>query len=258
MDEPRVVLTNDDGIDSAGLRAMHDALSAAADVVTVAPAADRSAAGRSLSESVTVLDHELGYAVEGTPADCAVVGLEVLCPGADVLVAGCNEGANIGAYTLGRSGTVSAAVEAAFLGVPAIAASMYVPDGADWRETTADPASYRDAVGATAYLIEEGLGAGVFDRADYLNVNARVAGGDPAPMAVTRPSGLYEVTADRDDGTVTIRDRIWDRMREGSLPDPPGTDRRAVFEGRVSVSPLTAPHTVEGTTVLEELAAGYG
>lgn len=129
MSVERVLLTNDDGIDAVGLRALYDGLSADYDVVTVAPTGDRSSAGRALSDGVDIADHELGYAVDGTPVDCVVAGLDALVPDADVVVAGCNKGANLGAYTLGRSGTVSAAVEAAFFDVPAVATSMYVPGG---------------------------------------------------------------------------------------------------------------------------------
>ncbi|WP_049987036.1 5'/3'-nucleotidase SurE [Halobellus rufus] len=256
-----VLLTNDDGIDAVGFRALYDAISEFAEVTAVAPDDDQSAVGRQLSADVTVREHELGYSVAGTPADCVVAGLESLCTDVDVVVAGCNKGANLGAYVLGRSGTVSAAVEAAFFGVPAIAASLYVPGGGDtpWHEQATDPADFRNATRATTYLLRHAIGAGVFERAEYLNVNAPLAEGeDPAPIEITEPSTVYEMTAEHDgNGTVTLHDGIWDRMRAGDLPDPPGTDRRAVVEGRVSVSPLTAPHTTEHHEALDALAATY-
>ena len=258
--EPRYLLTNDDGIDSPGFRALYHALSAVGEVVAVAPADDRSAVGRTLSSAVSVTDHELGYAVEGTPADCAVAGLESLCPDADMVVAGCNRGANIGAYVLGRSGTVSAAVEAAFFDVPAMAVSLYVPpaeeEGVEWRERAGDPADYRDAVTAARYLADRTLDAGVFERTDYLNVNAPLTD-EITGMEITRPSTVYDMTAERDGDRITLRDRTWDGMRDGTLPDPAGTDRRAVAEGRVSVSPLTAPHTTRHHEALDGLAAEY-
>jgi 5'-nucleotidase len=260
MDQPHVLLTNDDGIDAVGFRALYDALSTVATVTAIAPADDRSAVGRAMSREVVVDEHDLGYAIHGTPADCTVVGLEALCPDADMVVSGCNTGANLGAYVLGRSGTVSAAVEAAFFDVPAIAVSLYVP-GADgeWRHAADEPRHYRNATDVATYLVDHALGAGVFDQAEYLNVNAPIheAGDDPAPMEITEPSTLYDMRAERDGERISLRDNVWARMRDDDLPDPQGTDRRAVVEGRVSVSPLTAPHTTERHEALDALAETY-
>jgi 5'-nucleotidase len=255
-----ILLTNDDGIDRAGLRVLHEALSTVGDVLVVAPAEDQSAIGRARSRSVAVEERDVGYAISGTPADCVIAGLEAIGPYPDLVVAGCNEGANLGAYVLGRSGTVSAAVEAAFFGVPAIAVSLYVPVGPE--DTIDDvevaPADYDDALRATTYLAERALDAGVFEEAEYLNVNAPPAGEEPAPLAVTRPSRGQAMDAERDgDGRIVLRDHIWDRMRQGDLEDPPGTDRRAVLEGKVSVSPLTAPHTTRHHEALDDLAETY-
>jgi len=260
MDEPSILLTNDDGIEATGLRAVYDAIADIADVTVVAPAEDKSAVGRTLSHDVTVHDHELGYSIEGTPADCVVAGLGSLVPDTDLVVAGCNEGANLGAYVLGRSGTVSAAVEATFFDVPAIAVSMYVPAGADTRVTDVDvdDESYDEAARATAYLVQHATDQGVFEQADYLNVNSPVAEWGRADMAITRPSEVYQMTASRgDENGITLHDRIWERMADGDIPDPDGTDRRAVVDGSVSVSPLTAPHTTERHEALDDLAASY-
>jgi 5'-nucleotidase len=263
-DEPAILLTNDDGIDSTGFRALYDALDEFADVTAVAPATDQSAVGRKMSHQVDVVEHELGYAIEGTPADCTVVGLEALCPSVDLVVAGCNKGANLGAYVLGRSGTVSAAVEAAFFDVPAIAVSLYVPNSAPdedvpWHEKAEDPADYENATRATAYLVKHALGAGVFEQAEYLNVNAPMPSEDgPARMEVTEPSTLYDMTADHEGERIHLRDRVWERMRTGDIPDPEGTDRRAIVDGKISVSPLTAPHTTERHESLDALAQTYG
>jgi 5'-nucleotidase len=263
MDDPlHVLLTNDDGIDAPGLRALHRTLGEMADVTVVAPASDQSEVGRQLSTRVEVEPHDLGYLIRGTPADCTVAGLESLCPDVDLVVAGCNAGANLGEYVLGRSGTISAAVEAAFFDVPAMAVSLYVPaeagdDEGDWTARVKDVADFAEAARATEYLARHALDAGVFERADYLNVNAPMPGDDPAPMEVTRPSSLYDMRASRDGDHVSLTDNVWERMRTGDLPDPPGTDRRAIVEGRVSVSPLTAPHSTERHEALDALAETY-
>ncbi|AUV81667.1 5'/3'-nucleotidase SurE [Salinigranum rubrum] len=255
----KVLLTNDDGIDSVGFRALYDALSPVADVTAVAPAEDKSAIGRQLSADVLVEERPLGYAVHGTPADCTIVGLESLCPDVDMVVAGCNKGANLGAYVLGRSGTVSAAVEAAFFDVPAIAVSLYVPDSDEpWAEVATDPEDFRPATDPATYLVEHALDAGVFERAEYLNLNAPLGADADAEMRVTEPSTMYDMTArPNGDDRFTLHDRVWERMRADDLPDPEGTDRRAVVEGHVSVSPLLAPHPTRHHEALDGLAATY-
>ncbi len=257
-DAPEILLTNDDGIDSTGIRALHDALADAANVTVVAPANDRSACGRSLSHEVDVWEHELGYAVEGTPADCVVAGLAALGPDPDLVVAGCNEGANLGEYVLGRSGTISAAVEAAFFEVPAIATSLYVAvDDTPFEEIEITTEAFAEATRVTTFLVEHALESGVFDAGTYLNVNVPMPGEEPAPIELTRPSKRYEMDAERNGDAVHLRDRVWESMSPASLPDPEGTDRRAVVEGRISVSPLSAPHATNNHDRLEELAAAY-
>lgn len=251
----KVLLTNDDGIDSPGFRALYDALSGVANVTAVAPASDQSAVGRALSSEVGVEEHELGFAIAGTPADCVVAGLEALGPYPDLVVSGCNTGANLGAYVLGRSGTVSAAVEAAFCGVPSIAVSLYIPEEEWPRETEIE--EYEVACRATRYLVERAPARGVFEQAEYLNVNAPLPTDEPVPMAVTQPSTVYEMGATQEGNSITLHDLSWEAMSEDTIEDPEGTDRRALTEGKISVSPLTAPHTTERHDALDTLAADF-
>jgi len=265
---PEVLLTNDDGIDAAGIQALESGLSEIADVTVVAPATDQSKVGRQTSTDVVIEKRNGGVALTGTPADCVIAGLQEFCPNPDLVVSGCNRGANLGGYVLGRSGTVSAAVEAAFHGVPAIAASLYVPvDDVAFEDAEVEERHYEEAVRATKFLVEHAITAGVFEHADYLNVNAPVPEGDlaatddpvdgPAPMRITSPSHRYEMDAVRDGDTVRLEDRIWQLMAEGDIDEEPGTDRHAVLDGAVSVSPLTAPHTTEHHEALDGLAAAY-
>ena len=247
---PRVLLTNDDGVDAVGIRAMYQMLAQTCDVTVVAPATDQSSVGRQLSWDLDVTQHRWGYEVDGTPADCVVAGLELLCPEVDAVVAGCNKGANLGAYVLGRSGTVSAAVEAAFFEVPAMAVSMYVPGGGEtpWQEQAVDPAVFVEATSTARFLLERPLEE-LVPTGGYLNINAPIAsdpGRPTAAMEVTEPSTWYAMTAQSaGDREVRLHDAVWEQMRTAEIHDPAGTDRRAVMEGRVSVSPLSAPHTPE-------------
>jgi 5'-nucleotidase len=259
MHEPNILLTNDDGIDAPGFRILREALSRVGNVTGVAPADDQSAVGRAVSQSVTVREHDLGYEIDGTPADCVIAGLESLAPETDLVVAGCNRGANIGAVNLGRSGTVSAAVEATFFDVPAIAVSLYIPvaEDAAYEDVDVETGAYDVATAAGEFLVDHALDAGVFDQADYLNVNATVPEQASGEMVVTEPSRVHRMAAVRDGETVELRERIWELMASGDLPDPEGTDRRAVVDGHVSVSPLTAPHTTEHHEALDGLAEAY-
>jgi 5'-nucleotidase len=262
MDEPEVLLTNDDGIDSTGLGALYDGLSAVGNVTAVAPATDKSAVGRSISRSVTVHDHERGYAIEGTPVDCVVAGLSTLCPETDIVVSGCNRGANLGSPALGRSGTVSAAVEASFFDVPAISVSAYIPAeefayGADFSNVEVPDHQYTEAVEATNYLIETCLDSPVFEHADYLNLNAPITDRASGEMVLTRPSHVYQMTSKRKGEDIVLEDTIWESMADGDIPDPEGTDRRAVLNSDVSVSALTAPHTTEEHDHIEAIVTDY-
>lgn len=272
--DPRILLTNDDGIGEPGLDALREALETVGDVTVVAPSVDHSGIGRVISygrpvplqigdstdemgiDSETYTydlayeEHDEGFAVEGTPCDCVIVGLRALEERPDVVVSGCNPGANVGVSALGRSGTVSAALEAAYLGVPGIAVSAVDADEDD-RATFDAPAAF------AVDLLEHALESAVFDRADYLNVLVPADG--PAGVAVTRPEPGYEMDATRGDGRFRVHHRTMARSIGG--PDEPGpadTDRHAIHSGYASVTPLSLPHSTSEVPELDEFAARYG
>lgn len=123
----KILLTNDDGYDARGLRIMREALVAAGhDVTVVAPATNMSSTSGSMSSGVVKYEKKANgiFAVRGTPADAALIGLSYLLRDTpqDLVVSGTNEGQNIGTST-NVSGTVGAAVVGAMFGVPAIASS---------------------------------------------------------------------------------------------------------------------------------------
>lgn len=250
-----VLLTNDDGYDSPGLHALAAALDEVGDVTIVAPAENQSATGRLVSDEVDIERRERGYAVVGTPVDSVLVGIDSLDLAPDLVVSGCNVGANVGGHALGRSGTVSAAVEATLFGVPAIAVSLYIPL-AQW---PMDPTGeeFREGSRAATYLARHARETEVFENGGYLNVNAPLPGDDPARMRVTRPSERYEMTTERDGETVRLHDRSWERMTDDEQSDPIQTDRGAVVRGEISVSPLTAPQATFDHDSLEALVSAY-
>lgn len=256
----KVLLTNDDGIDAPGLRAMADALSALGEVTVVAPAHNQSAVGRSLSygrmdpdggvagdlgmddpdDPFTVTlpheDHELGYAIHGTPCDCVILGVNAFEP--DVVVAGCNAGANLGVHVLPRSGTASAATEAASLGVPGVAVSMDIIE-MDRDDLTVGQFERAAAIGRD--VVEASMAGEAFTEVDYLNVNCPRPDREVTGLSITHPTPVYDMHADLADGRFSLHNPLWAGFADGDIPDAAGTDRRAVLDGRVSVSPLTLP-----------------
>lgn len=150
----RILLTNDDGIQAEGLRAMTAALSQYAEVWVIAPAVEQSAISHAITLKnpmrVTSISLCSGanpspprharlsrgiaaqFAVQGTPADCLKLGLFALMPRKpDAVVSGMNHGANTGVNIL-YSGTVAAATEAAINGVPAVAVSLETKEAVDF------------------------------------------------------------------------------------------------------------------------------
>ncbi|WP_281194299.1 5'/3'-nucleotidase SurE [Halorubrum sp. F4] len=280
-----VLLTNDDGIDAAGIRALSEALSAEYDVTVVAPATNQSGVGGNRSwweTTVEYTERDLGYAVEGTPADCVAVAEVALELEPDVVVSGCNHGPNIGAHVLGQSGTVGAAMEAAFLGTPAIAVSLY-----DRGNLPIPPTVSHDDF-ALAGRVATDLVARIDDDgrlpfgADVLNVNVPAADDEAAAdptYRVTEPARGFDViefhpgtdaagdggeagsgAADGDasgfgerrgEMGMELRDRFWREFLRGDVADDPGSDRRATVEGEVSVSPLSSSRSIAGDRVGE-------
>lgn len=123
----RILLSNDDGYQAPGLKALYEAISAFAEVVVVAPDRDRSGASNSLTLELPIRANQTAdgfIRVEGTPTDCvhlAITGLLTQEP--DMVVSGINAGANMGDDVI-YSGTVAAATEGRFLGYPAMAVSL--------------------------------------------------------------------------------------------------------------------------------------
>ncbi len=135
----RILLTNDDGIYAKGLSSLYEELSQEADCLIVAPEIEQSAVGHAITifrplmvRRATKNNNFLGYAVCGTPADCVKIGIkELVEKPVDLVVSGINRGANAGINVL-YSGTVSAATEAAIMGVPSLAISLDTHKEADF------------------------------------------------------------------------------------------------------------------------------
>ncbi|MBI5251335.1 MAG: 5'/3'-nucleotidase SurE [Desulfomonile tiedjei] len=130
-DRPLILLTNDDGIHAEGIRYLKMAAEKVGEVYLVAPETEQSAVGHSITLYDPIKAHEIsrdgsfyGYGISGTPADSVKLALYSILPRQpDLVISGINNGANVGINVL-YSGTVSAATEAAILGIPAMAVSL--------------------------------------------------------------------------------------------------------------------------------------
>ena len=195
----RVLLTNDDGIAARGLRALADGMIAAGHSVSVcAPDRERSGAshsatiGRPMSaEPVDYPGADQAWQVDGTPADCASLGLWLKREApVDLVVAGINRGMNMGGACV-YSGTVAAAMEAAMCGSQGLAVSLVLKD---WEAEEDYTAAVRLAVKVAEWAVAHPLPAGVIYN---LNVPERpydeIRGLVPAKLApVFLGTPMYE------------------------------------------------------------------
>ncbi len=125
---PRILVTNDDGVHAEGIKALAAALTPLGEVTVVAPITESSAIGHALTLRRPLRIDQMSdgfYAVDGTPTDCVNLGVAILLKGElpSLVVSGINTGWNLG-DDVTYSGTVAGALEAALLGVPAIAVSL--------------------------------------------------------------------------------------------------------------------------------------
>jgi 5'-nucleotidase len=242
----RILLTNDDGIHAPGIEAMHAALHGLGEIMTVAPLTVQSATSHGvtfheplMTDEVVVNDSMSGFAVDGRPADCVKLALRTLWTeqygpdsSPDLVVSGLNSGANVGINVI-YSGTVAAAIEAAFLGVPAIAVSLHI----------GDPACIRfGRAGSIARAVIDHLLEHEIDRHSVINVNIPCTETDDAPMPPIRVVEMNTAA-----GSSSFEERkspdgrryFWacgsglafERTAEGS-------DVEALLGGAVTVTPL--------------------
>jgi len=241
----RILVANDDGIFSPGIKALAFALRELGEVNVVAPDVEQSGVGHSITfrrplrfkHTASAGFGEIpAYRVDGTPADCVVLGAQLLGQ-PDLVVSGINIGVNMG-LDLTHSGTVAAAIEGASIGVPSIAFSLDA--GAD--ELQFEEAA-RNAVPIARWVLEHGLPAKTL-----LNVN--FPNHPPQGVRLTRLSTRrYEdsiIEREDPDG----RPYYWVAGKPGGELEP-GTDFWAVSNGFVSVTPVSLDYT--NHTLLKEL-----
>lgn len=230
---PLILVSNDDGYMSDGIRALVDAVTPLGDVVVVAPDREQSAASHAISlhHPLRIKEVRKGwFSVDGTPTDCAYIAINHLLKERrpTLCVSGINHGANL-ADDVTYSGTVAAAMEAALLGVPSIAFSLVARRLFDFR-----PAA-RFAHALVAATLEK-----VAHLPPRMLLNVNIPGGvNPKCFVLTR-LGKHSYGYDVVEGTDPRgRKYYWIGGNEYQHEDIPGSDCNAVWKDRcVSVTPL--------------------
>jgi 5'-nucleotidase len=256
----RVLLTNDDGIEAAGLQALRRALLElpGIELAVIAPDGNRSAMARSITtrrplwvQEVNFGDGTVGYATDGTPVDCVRLARLGLIEGftAELVVSGINHGANLG-DDITYSGTVAAALEAIVLGLPGIAVSQQ-SNALELDFITGEGFEFGMAAAFTARLVAE-LETVPLPPGTLLNIN--VPGTQPDGVDVARlGKRIYKDELSLvDEGSGGRRlYRIYGDASYGA--DEPGTDVTAVAEGRIAVTPIHFDLTDrEGLSALQQ------
>jgi 5'-nucleotidase len=241
----RVLLTNDDGIEAAGLQALRRALLPlpGIELAVIAPDGNRSAMARSITtrrplwvREVEFADGTVGYATDGTPVDCVRLARLGLIEGfeAEVVVSGINHGSNLG-DDITYSGTVAAALEAIVLGLPGIAVSQQSSAlELDFRAGTGF--EFELAATFTSRLVGE-LENIPLPQGTLLNIN--VPGSAPTGVEVARlGKRIYrDELALIDEGSGGRR--LYRIYGDASYErDETGTDLAAVAQGKIAVTPI--------------------
>ena len=243
-ERPVILITNDDGAQAAGIKALREAVLPLGHVIVVAPSREQSATSHAITidRPLRHVEYEPDvHAIDGTPADCVYLALfepRFLPRKPDIVLSGINYGHNLGTSVF-YSGTVAGAREAAMRGISSIAFSAPVK------------ADLSMVAGWAARLAERALAAPKRPAPSLLNVN--FPSGQPQGVRVARVGRqVYEehVIPRRDPGG---REYFWIGGRVIDNGDTAGTDTHAVRDGFVSVTALA----LEATSVEQSDVAHY-
>jgi 5'-nucleotidase len=245
---PRILITNDDGVESRGLLALKQALEVMGDVTVVAPDTNQSAVGHQKTlmrplrvRERTLADGSLAYSVDGSPTDAVSIAfLGYFGHGFDLVASGINYGANLG-DDITYSGTVSAAMEAVINSCPAFAISQEYYEHPDFA-----------LAGIAATIVARNILREGLSRGELVNVNVpAVAPEECAGIEVTRL------------GRRVYSDQLVERLDPRGIPyfwiggpppsglAVPGTDFHAVVNRRIAITPIHLDLT--GRSLLKRL-----
>ena len=237
----RILITNDDGMNARGIRALVEVLSDLGEVYVVAPDREKSACGHGITmrtpmvvEKVSIPFAKGAWTVTGTPSDCVKLGMRELVKDVDLVVSGINHGANVGEDCF-YSGTVAGAAEGTFSGIPSMAVSIcstkpenYIP-------------SMRIARRLVRDMVEKGLDEGIM-----LNVN--VPDLPPEQIKGIRVTRLGHVRYLENFKSALSGYGDWYYWYNGEavkLPQDPEADIQAIRDDYITVTPLQFDLTAE-------------
>lgn len=234
----RLLLVNDDGVEAAGIHALYKALEGECEILVVAPSHQQSGMSHAVpnvraglhARRVPFENDVRAFAVDGTPAEAAGLGLTALAGGKpfDLVVLGINDGENTGLANL-YSGTINAGMEALVRGTPAVAFSQASADGASFDR------SGKIARAIVRHVLANPLPAGIMLN---INIPAEYSGAVVAPAAgMTVNLRSFDIVDDKD-GEMTFRPQM------GVEDNPPaGGDVANYLDGRITITPLALDRT---------------
>ena len=233
----RILLTNDDGIEAPGIQALWQELADIADISVIAPVSERSATSQAITVHHPIRVDEYcftepricGWRVDGTPTDCVKIAVEALMDTPpDIVVSGINHGPNMGTDVL-YSGTVSAAIEGALNGFPAIAVSLN-----SWQES-----DFKAAAEFTRRLVAQVMETNSIPPRTLLNVNVpalpaeQIKGVRITKLGVVQYDNVFERRLDPRGRTY-----YWMGGKIADSDNAADTDVVAVKSGYISVTPV--------------------
>jgi 5'-nucleotidase len=226
---PHILVTNDDGVHSEGIRALAEAVARYGEVTVVAPIQEASAIGHALTLRRPLRVETIApavYAVDGTPTDCVNIAItHILRAKPDLIVSGINKGWNLG-DDVTYSGTVAGALEGALLGIPSIAISA---------QRIGDACEFGPAAKAGAALSGAVLARGL-PKFTLLNVNLPTGPNKGFRVTVQAKRNHVTMVSER----VDPRQRAYYWIEEGENHWEPHdrSDYQAVRDGYISITPL--------------------